>query len=126
MIQRVTAVLLVLLTVLVVLEARSLRMLRAELQDMKDRVALQAQRVSAREFSGERTEELVKTADWLHAIYRTPEGFSRPTGLCGDAGLDRSALWFLDIYRRERLIGASEEAARAEVLQAIARHKRGS
>ena len=122
---RVIALLLVLLTVLVVLEARSLRRLRSELQDMKDRVALQAHRVSAREFSGERTEELAKTADWLHSVYVSPDGFAQPGGLCAAGRLDPSALWFLDIYRRERLIGGSEEAARAEVMQAIARRKQG-
>ena len=58
---------------------------------------------------------------WLHDFYKSPEGLNRPEGLWIDGHPDFEGLsgWIFDVYLRRRLLGDTEEQARAAIETAI-------
>jgi len=106
------------LAVICILEARALVALKADLADLRtsERVA-----VSAGQRMAGRAAEIRRTTDWLQAFYESPDGLKRAGGLCAGGTLDSAALTALlyDTYLRQRFDGATEDAARQEVVNRI-------
>lgn len=70
-----------------------------------------------------RREDLVRAVDWLQQFYKSDEGLRRANGLwiAEQSRVDAEAIgaWIFDFYMNRRVSGASEEEARAAVMDAI-------
>src|SRR6266550_6200314 len=66
-------------------------------------------------------DEMVREAQWLQEYYAAPEGLARPQGMWIDGHPDYTAIgrWLFDVYLRGRLKGATEEQARALVIEQV-------
>ena len=67
--------------------------------------------------------EMADAAEWLNGYYASPEGLGRPNGLWTDGHPDYAGIgaWLFDTYLRVRLGGATEQKARAAVIEGIQR-----
>jgi hypothetical protein len=99
---------------------RALRAMKSEIARMRREQPAELSRLAAAQFSEDRRDEFRRTVTWLDAFYAAPEGLGRAGGLCRDNRLDRMAAELLfDPYLRARVGGASEEAARQRMVDAI-------
>ena len=68
-----------------------------------------------------RSAELMDVMQWLDGYYRSADGLQRPSGLCvkGAPDFDGIRTWVFDTYLHTRTAGASPEAARQQLTDAL-------
>jgi hypothetical protein len=98
----------------------ALSQLRSKLATTEDE---DRSRIRAGELSNfdRRSGELVDVMRWLDGFYRSADGLQRSTGLCvnGTPDFDGIRAWIFDTYLHTRTAGASPEAARQQLIDAI-------
>jgi hypothetical protein len=106
------------LAVVCVLEARALVALKREMGAIR---SAQGAAGFASELVAPGADEIRRTTEWLQALYESPDGLRRTGGLCAGATLDADALshWVYGTYLKRRSEGATEEAARIAILNAV-------
>jgi hypothetical protein len=107
------------LGVAVIMQFVTIRNQRAEIaaaQAETERLRVESDRL--REIPRQRA-EMVETGRWLHQVYQNE--LKRPQGLwIGDQpDFEGIGAWLLDVYLTQRIEGATPEAARQRVIDAI-------
>ena len=121
--QRVLVGAVVVLAFVALFQAGTIRNLRADLAQarseaggLRAEIAIQAQKLAASTLE-KRRQEIIQAGEWLQKFYQSDEGLKRPEGLwiAGHPDFEGIGAWLLDVYLRERLLGASDAAARQKV-----------
>lgn len=117
---RTAFIALLILAALSLYQWRTVSALRAELRDARTKIDQRAGAIALEKFANRRR-DLTNAGMWLHQLYQSEEGLKRPEGLWIDGHPDFEGIgaWLFDVYLRERIAGASEEAARKVVVDAI-------
>jgi hypothetical protein len=108
--QRLAGIAIVALTAVVIIQFAALRRMRMEISRL--RVEAVAMGLEARK------DEIARTGAWLHAWLQTPEGGSRPGGLCpgGAPDVDTIRRLIFGTYLQVRAGGTTEMDARGSVV----------
>lgn len=117
-----------LLVVIVVLlgqvawQAWRIEHLKEEVGYTRRHVEEQAGRRSTELLKGRRG-EIVEATQWLHEFYASDSGLRRPNGLWlaqrNQPDFEAIGAWVFDVYLNARVNGASDEAARQAIVDAI-------
>jgi len=93
---------------------------RAEVGQLREQIDQSARRLVTNTLH-ERRQDMIAAGQWLHTFYQSDEGMKRPQGLWIDGHPDFDGLgaWLFDVYLAERFNGASDEAARQTIIDAI-------
>ena len=117
---RALAAVAALLAVLAVYHYRTIDQLQAELAATRADLDRRALALAVAAVSG-RTDDIARAAAWLHEYYKSDQGLKRPEGIWIDGHPDYVAIsaWLFDVYFKNRVQGASDEAAKQEVVRVI-------
>jgi hypothetical protein len=93
---------------------------QAEIGQLREQIDQGARRLVSNTLHARR-QDVIAAGHWLHAFYQSDEGMKRPQGLWidGHPDFDGIGAWLVDIYLAERFNGASDEAARQTIIDAI-------
>ena len=98
------------------------RSLKAQLEQSRRQFAEAVGKAATEQLRGHRA-DLVEAERWLHQYYKSADGLQRPNGLWRDdrkePDFEAIGTWVFDVYLNARVAGASDEAARQSVTEAI-------
>lgn len=110
--RRAVGVAIVVLVAVVVLQFIALRRMRIEIGRLRAEAGAYALET--------RGDEVERTGRWLHAWLQSPDGGSRPQGLCPEGQPDVATIGIVfQTYLRDRAGGASEVEARRAVMNRV-------
>ena len=126
--ERANSVRTVLLVVIVVLlgqvawQAWRIENLKVDVSYNRRHIEEQAGRLSSELLKGRRG-EIVQATQWLHEFYASDRGLRRANGLWlepqNQPDFEAIGAWIFDVYLTARVNGASDEAARRAIADAI-------